>query len=161
MSEFFAYIATKTTSDPFLPNRSVSLDHLSRDISDAFTALSGGRTTVGQLVLYPIQRSVPNYLLCDGREVYKASFPELYGYLGDSQGTAVDPDKFVLPDYLTAFDPAPAADAESAVAGTVSTPEPVVLPPAYDPNSSTPIYGDVDSGGRNARKLNDPFEDLP
>ena len=28
-------------------------------------------------------RSVPNHLLCDGREVAKASFPELYGYLGD------------------------------------------------------------------------------
>ena len=148
MSNFFTYICTRTTADPYLPPRAISIETLSRDVSDAFLSLQGGRFQVGQLAFYPTQRSVPNYLLCDGREVSQASFPELYAYLGDSQGTATDPANFVLPDYLTAFAPAPAADTETAMDGTVTTPEPATLPPAYDPNSSTPVYGPVDSGGR-------------
>lgn len=151
MSNFFVYVCTRTTADPFLPPQSINIQTLSRDVSDAFMALQGGRFQVGQLALYPTQRSVPNYLLCDGREVSQVSFPELYAYLGDSQGTATDPANFVLPDYLTAFTPAPTADTETATEGTVTTPTPTSPPPAYDPNSSTPIYGPVDSGGRQDR----------
>lgn len=148
MSQFFAYIATKTTADPFLPPRSASIDALSRNVSDAFMALSGGRLEVGRLALYPVQRSVPNHLLCDGREVLKTSFPELYSYLGDNEGAASDPALFKLPDYLTAFDPAPAAESETATSGTVSTPVPAVTSPAYNPQQTDRLYGDVDSGGR-------------
>jgi hypothetical protein len=129
----------------------VSIQTLSRDVSDAFLALSGGRFQVGELAFYPTQRSVQNYLLCDGREVAKVSFPELYAYLGDSQGAAADPDNFKLPDYLTAFAPAPVAEPETATDGTVSTPVPTTPPPAYNPDQTDPIYGDVDSGGRPPR----------
>lgn len=147
MSQFVVYICTKTTADPYIPPRAVSVEILSRDVSDAFSALSGGRFQVGQLAFYPVQRSVPNHLLCDGREISQASFPELYAYLGESQGAAAA-GRFRLPDYLTDFAPAPVADAESENAGTVSSPPPAVTSPAYNPASSTPIYGPVDSGGR-------------
>ena len=148
MSSFFAYISTKSTADPYLATRTQSLDMLARDVSDAFFALSGGHFQVGALAFFPVQRSVPNHLLCDGKEVLKASFPELYAYLGDSQGAAVDPDKFKLPDYTSAFTPAAATLTETVVEGTVTTPPPVSVPPAYNPNQSDPLYGDVDSGGR-------------
>jgi hypothetical protein len=157
MSDFYAYICTKTTSDPFIPPRSASVEHLSRDVSDAFLAISGGRFEVGRLAFFPVQRSVPNHLLCDGREVSQSSFPELYKYLGDSQGVATDPEFFVLPDYLTALTPAPAADTETATSGTVSTPPPAITPPTYYPEDSEPVYGDSDSGGR---RFN-PDEDIP
>lgn len=148
MSVFFAYIATKSTADPYLPTRTQNLDMLSRDVSDAFLALSGGRTEVGTLAFYPVQRSVPNHLLCDGKEVAQASFPELYAYLGDSQGAATDPAKFKLPDYQTAFTPATATQTETVVGGTVTTPPPVTTPPGYNPDQTDRTYGDVDSGGR-------------
>lgn len=148
MSAFYTYIATKSTSDPYLPPRAASLDVLSRDVSDAFLALSGGRFEVGKLAFYPAQRSVPNHLLCDGREVLKSSFPELYGYLGDQEGAAVDPDSFVLPNYLTGFAPAPTAEPETTTGSTVTTPTPAIPPPNYYPEQSDPTYGDVDSGGR-------------
>lgn len=151
MSEFFAYISTRSTVDPYIPPKSSSIDLLSRDVSDAFAAISGGRFEVGKLSFYPTQRSVPNHLLCDGREVLKSSFPELYAYLGDTQGAAVDPEKFKLPDYLTAFAPAPTAEPEATNTGTVSTPPPAVPPPTYYPEQSDPLYGDVDSGGRRYR----------
>lgn len=153
MSEFFTYICTRSTADPFIPPRAISLDMLSRDVSDAFQALSGGRFQVGQLAFYPTQRSVPSYLLCDGREVAQASFPELYAYLGETQGVAADPLNFVLPDYQTAFTPAASADPETTSGGTVSTPAPPVPPPAYNPDQTDRTYGDVDSGGRYDRSF--------
>jgi hypothetical protein len=149
MSLYFAYICTKTTADPFIPPRSASVEALSRDVSDAFSALTGGRLEVGQLAFYPVQRSVANHLLCDGREVSKASFPELYAYIGDTEGAPVDPLNFKLPDYLAAA-PAPAtvADAETTTEGTVSTPVPAIPPPTYYPERTDRTWGDVDSGGR-------------
>ncbi len=151
MSDVFSYIATRSTVDPYIPSRATSLPLLARDVSDGFVALSGGHTTVGQIAQFPLQRSVPNHLLCDGREVAKVSFPELFEFLGDSQGASSDADYFVLPNYLGAgaIEPAPIADAviESEVGGTVSTPDPT--PPApTDPPEEYPTYGDVDSGGR-------------
>lgn len=143
MSTLYAYISTKTTADPYIPPTSSDIRLLSRDVSDAFVALSGGYQMVGELKMFPVQRSVPGHLLCDGREVYKAAYPELFAYLQDSQGTPADPDKFVLPSFVgaTDFTPAPAAEVETENSGTVSTPPPLG---DYDPAN----YGDVDSGGR-------------
>jgi hypothetical protein len=158
MSVYFAYIATKTTADPYIPPRAVNVDILSRDVSDSFAAISGGRLEVGRLAFYPVQRSVPNHLLCDGREVLKTSFPELYAYLGETEGVAADPLKFKLPDYVTAV-PAAAtvADPETTNTGTVSTPAPIVPPETYYPEQSDPVWGDVDSGGRKYdRIVNEP-----
>ena len=149
MSEAFFYICTKTTADPYLPPQAISLDTLSRDVSDAFYALIGGHLEVGQIAIYPVQRSVPNHLLCDGREVSQISFPELYAYLGDSQGTAAT-GNFKLPDYLSGFSAAASADTETVTDGTVTTPPPTTPPPTYDPNSSK-VWGDADSGGRPQR----------
>jgi hypothetical protein len=148
MSAFYTYICTKSTADPYLPTRAQNIDVLSRDVSDAFLALSGGRFEVGKLAFYPVQRSVPSHLLCDGREVLKSSFPELYSYLGDNEGTATDPNSFKLPDYLSGFAPATTAETETATGSTVTTPAPAIPPPSYYPEQSDRPYGGVDSGGR-------------
>lgn len=147
MADLFAYICTKSTVDPYVPSGAIDLPHLARDTSDAFYALSGGYFRVGQLAFFPVQRSVPGHLLCDGREVPKTGFPELYQYLGSSQGTPADPNNFKLPDFIgvSSFTPAPAASTETANLGTVSTPEPT--PPVGDPQPIHEIYGDTDSGG--------------
>ena len=147
MSGFFVYICTRTTADPYLPPLALDVRTLSRDVSDAFSAIAGGYERAGQLSLYPLQRSVPNHLLCDGKEVAKASFPELYGYLQDTQGTPVDAANFLLPNYLGTFAPATAAEAETVNEGTVSTPAPAGAP--VNPYDN---YGDVDSGGRRFTK---------
>lgn len=150
MSQLFTYICTRSTADPYLPPVADSLPRLARDVSDGFLALSGGYVTAGQLAFFPLQRSVPNHLLCDGREVEKASFPELYSYLGDSQGTAAEATRFVLPNFIDQpLAPAPTAEVETEEAGTVSTPPPVVEPTPNWYNN----YGDADSGGRRFNKF--------
>lgn len=148
MSAFFPYICTKSTADPYLASRTVSLEKLAIDVADGFAAISGGRFEVGKLALYPVQRSVANHLLCDGREVARASFPELYAYLGDTQGAATDGSNFKLPNYLSAFAPATSANTETATGSTVTTPAPSTLPPGYNPGQTDRTYGNVDSGGR-------------
>lgn len=146
MSTFFTYVCTRTTADPYIPSKTRSIEILSRDVSDSLLALSGGRLEVGKLAFFPVQRSVPNHLLCDGREIPKASFQELFAYLGESGGVAADPLNFKLPNYLATFVPAPTAVVETTSQGTTSTP-----PPPAD-TTTTPAadeyYGDVDSGGR-------------
>ncbi len=145
MSALYAYISTKTTSDPYIPPVSADLRIFARDVSDAFVALSGGYQVAGQIRFFPSQRSVPFHLLCDGSEVPRVSFPELYAYLGDSEGTPADADNFVLPDFVgaAAFAPAATADPEDVNEGTVSTPPPGSPPPDWYDN-----YGPKDSGGR-------------
>lgn len=142
----YAYISTKTTADPYIPPTTGDLRILSRNLSDAFVGLSGGHQVVGEIKFFPIQRSVPGYLLCDGREVEKASFRDLYSYIGDTQGTPVDGARFVLPNLIgaAAFTPAATATTETTDAGsTISVPptDPG-LPADYD------YWNEVDSGGR-------------
>lgn len=133
MSELFAYIATSTTNDPYVP-ATQDLRLLTRDVTDAFIAISGGHRIVGKLAFFPIQRTVPGHLLCDGREVAKEDFPELYRYLGDTQGTPAAPENFVLPNFIggaASFDPPAAAEIETVVDGTVYTDPPAVPPTPY------------------------------
>ena len=150
MGVLLTYICTRSTVDPYVPTGATNIAQLSRDVSDGFYALSGGHNLVGRLSQFPVQRSVPNHLLCDGREVAKASFPELFSYLEASQGASTDANYFVLPNYLTAITPASAPATETATGGTVTTADPTP-PPASDPPVEYPIYGDVDSGGRYRR----------
>lgn len=144
MSEVFAYICTKQTSDPYLPPTAANLATLARDVSDGFYAIQGGHLRVGQLAFFPAQRSVPFHLLCDGQEVPKAVFAELYDYLGDFEGTPADPDNFVLPNYLGALTPAAVAAPETVEGGTVTSETPV------DPGTGSGGHEDfaVDSGAR-------------
>ena len=149
MSLLFVYICTNTTADPYLPPMTPNITTLARDVSDAFSAISGGRFEVGRLALYPAQKSVQNHILCDGKEVSKVSFPELYAYLGDSEGAAAA-GNFKVPNYLTGLTAATTAATETINAGTVSTPTPTTPPPTYDAGRSDRTYGNVESGGRPA-----------
>ena len=148
MSVLYTYICTKSTADPFIPSTAPSQAIFNRDVSDAFAALAGGHTVVGRLAFFPVQRSVPNHLLCDGSEVPRASFPELFDLLGNTQGSPVNGANFVLPNYIGTVEAAPTAVAQTVTEGTVSTPPPGGVTPAP---TETPIYGDVDSGGRHYR----------
>jgi len=144
MSQLYAYISTKQTADPYVPPQPSTLPTLSRDVSDGFYALQGGYVRVGQLAFYPVQKSVPFHLLCDGSEVPKVSFPELFEYLGDSQGTASDPLNFVLPNFVGAIEPATVVVPETVEAGTVTS-EPSSEGTGQAGGSTNPA---VTSGGR-------------
>ncbi len=148
-NRIYTYICTRSTVDPFIPSMTPNIAVLSRDMSDAFAAIAGGFFEVGKLAQFPVQRSVANHLLCDGREVARSSFPELFDYLRNTQGAAADPLNFKLPNFLGTITPAAVAQTETATLGTVSTPPPVGFPPDEPANN----YGDADSGGRSRTAL--------
>lgn len=151
MSSLFVYICTKQTVASFVPAKARSIDTLSRDVSDAIYAMQGGHLTVGKLAFLPLQKSLPFHLLCDGREVAKADFPELYEFLGDFMGTPVDPDNFVLPSYIgeAALAPAAVAAPETTAGGTVTSES---SSPGTGTSGGSTDYA-VDSGGRNKEVL--------
>lgn len=147
MSGLFPYICTESTLDPYVSAQTNDIRFLAQQVADGFSALQGGYRMVGQLAFFPLQRNVPGHMLCDGKEVSKAAFPRLYSYLGDTQGTPVDPDNFVLPNYIGAasFVPAATADTETVVDSTVTAPAPTdPAIPAWDEE----IYKQWDSAGR-------------
>lgn len=45
----------------------------------------------------------PGYLLCDGAEVMKQTYPSLYNTIGNKFGTSSSPEKFVLPNMQNKF----------------------------------------------------------
>jgi hypothetical protein len=143
VSQVFAYICVRQTADPYIPTIAQDLRRLSRDVSDGFAAMVGGYHRVGELAFFPQQRSVANHLLCNGQEVPKAAFPELYDYLGGLEGAPVDPLNFKLPNFIGTLAPAAAAAAETVVASTVTS---------ETPSAGTGVGGSedyaVDSGGR-------------
>ncbi len=133
MSVLYAYICTKQTADPYVPPYATNLSTLARDAADGFAALSGGYLRVGQISFFPVQRAVPFHLLCDGKEVPKALFPELFEYLGNAEGTPTDAANFILPNFIGAIDPATTAVPETVTESTVT--------------SETPTSGTGGSGG--------------
>jgi microcystin-dependent protein len=78
---------------------SINIYHASNDKLEPF---DGGMfysdCPIGTIIPYG-GSTIPNgFLLCDGSEVLKTSYSELYSIIGDSFGTASDNTRFVLPD---------------------------------------------------------------
>lgn len=151
MSELFAYICTRQTADPYVPPVARDLATLARDTSDGFYALQGGRRTVGQLAFFPLQGALADHLLCDGREVRRDQYPELFDYLGTFMGTPSDAQHFVLPDYTGGGAiVTPAATAPEVTTGNTVTSE---SPTPGGGDSGGTIDRAVDSGGRVRRQF--------
>jgi hypothetical protein len=95
MSEAFVFICTKQTAPVHVPAFAATENDHRRNVNNAFSAISGGFRTVGQLAFFPLSSAVPDHLLCDGSTLEVASFPQLAAYLGATETT------FDLPNYLT------------------------------------------------------------
>jgi hypothetical protein len=146
MSEFYTFIATKTTNDRVIPTANIAQSDFNRQIALAFADITGGTIRVGELKLMPKPDAIPNFLLCNGTEVAQDGFPELYAYLGDSEGPASS-GNFRLPNYIGAFTPAATAPVQTVEGGTVSTGGAVTTPTQPGETGSS-VGGNIPSGGR-------------
>ena len=152
---FYRFIATKTTYQTTIPAFIKSLPELVHRVRGAL--LAGQSLTVGELKDFPLSNAIANHLLCDGSEVAQIDFPELYAYLGDSQGTPVDSANFVLPDYVGAATPAATYPPQITEGATVSTGGTITEP--SDPGQTGgSTGGNVPSGGRPRRITGDEQE---
>ena len=119
MSEVSTFIATKTTYATTIPLRT-PVNELTRRVRSALLA-TDYPTRVGELRDFPLSAAIPGFLLCDGSEVGQIDFPELYAYLGGSQGTPTVATNFLIPNYVGTKTQAPTAPAQTIEGGTVST----------------------------------------
>jgi hypothetical protein len=142
MSEAFVFICTKQTAPVHVPAFAATENDHRRNVNNAFSAISGGFRTVGQLAFFPLSSAVPDHLLCDGSTLEVASFPQLAAYLGATETT------FDLPNYLTGLTFASTAPVQTVSdGGTVSTGGTVTTPTDPGQTGGT-TGGNVSSGGR-------------
>jgi hypothetical protein len=154
MSDIYVFICTKTTADIALPTRAFDQIEFNRQISNTFRAFGGGHLVCGDLKLRPSADPVTNHLLCDGSEVSRTQFPELFALLGESEGIGDGVSTFNLPNYLgspvTVSETAPVQTITEH--GTVESPEPVEVPSGNGEVGGTDA--NVVSGGR-VRRLDE------
>ena len=144
-NEVFTFIATRTTYASTIPLRT-PIGELTRRVRNTLLA-TDYPTRVGELRDFPLSTAIPGFLLCDGSEIAQADFPELYAYLGDSQGTPVTATNFLIPDYVGAKTQAPTAPAQTIAGGTVGTGGTTTSPTTPAQSGGT-VGGNVVSGGR-------------
>jgi hypothetical protein len=150
-NEIYRFMATKTTYATVVPERARDQRELNRKVSQTFKANKGRATIVGEIAEFPLSTSIPNHLLCDGSEVGQLNFPELYAYLGLSQGTPAVATNFKLPNYIGTAAPAVTSPPQTVTtAGTVSTGG-TVTPPTGAGQTGGTTGGNVTSGGRGNR----------
>jgi hypothetical protein len=150
MSDIFVFIATKTTADVALPTQARDQGDYNRRIANTFRAQAGGRLTVGDLKLRPNGNAIQNHLLCDGSAVGRLNFPELFGFLGESEGAGDGSTTFNLPNYLGVPLAVPAVAPTQTITegGTISSGEAVTEPTEAGETGGT-RGGNVLSGGIN------------
>ena len=108
---------------------------------------------VGDLKLRPNGNAVPNHLLCDGSAISRIQFPELFAFLGTSEGAGDGSTTFNIPNYLgTALSVPATAPAQTITeSGTVEDPTPVTSP--TDPGQTGGTSGgNVVSGGKPSKQ---------
>lgn len=72
-------------------------------VEDALGALANILIPVGTISAYGGSTAPTGYLLCNGSEVSKTTYADLYAVIGDAFGTASDNTKFKLPDLRGEF----------------------------------------------------------
>jgi phage-related tail fiber protein len=150
----YVFIATKTTADVALPVPAFSQGEYNRRVSNAFKASTGGHLVVGDLKLRPNGNAVQNHLLCDGSEVSRIQFPELFALLGETEGAGDGATTFNLPNYLGEALAVPETGPVQTITehGTVANPIPVTEPTEPGEVGGTE-GGNILSGGRALKRL--------
>lgn len=142
----YTFIATKTTQPATIPSFVTSLQDLVYRLRGVLRT-NDYPLIVGELREFPLSTAQPNFLLCDGSEVPKDAFPQLYTYLGDTQGTPTDSANFVLPDYQGTKYQAPTYPTQEATGSDVNTGG-TVTTPSGSGQAGGSVGGNVPSGGR-------------
>jgi len=146
MSVFYRFIATKTTYAATIPSTVQGFADLVYRVRKALLATSYP-LRVGELRDFPLPTAQPNMLLGNGAEVAIASFPELYAYLGNSQGVPLDPLNFKLPNFVGVSTPAPVYPTQVVTGGDVNTGG-VITEPTQPGQTGGVAGGNPPSGGR-------------
>lgn len=155
MTDAFVFISTRSTPDLALPTQAGgNQEAFNRRIAQLFALLSRGHHTAGHLRLRPTADAINDHLLCDGSQISRTQFPELFAYLGTQYGEGDGSTTFNLPDYRDGTLTVPAeTPAQTIDAGGVITVEGQIVSPPV--NEGPTRGGNIRSGGRRPRIARD------
>ena len=130
--------------------KATSLDVNQINVSDDVYVNNNIYTPVGSIITYAGTTSPGGWLLCDGSEVSKTSYPRLFSVIGTTYGTPGDGDssKFVLPNLA---DRVPVGKSGAAAVGGLGGNSSITLSipqlPAHTHTGSTALNGSHSHSG--------------
>ena len=136
------YIVCVSQENPLaVPVFAQSQDDFNRRIAGATNSLaqSHGNASVGDVKLIAGTTLPTNWLFCDGSEIERLAFPQLYAELGDKWGAGDGSATFNLPNFQAATPP---------VAAT-TTPATTISGGSVTVDGSVPTSGEVGGTGGN------------
>lgn len=151
MTDTFVFIATRSTPDLALPPQAGgNQEAFNRRIAQILGILAGGHQTAGHLRLRPTGDPIKDHLLCDGSEISRTQFPELFAYLGTQYGEGDGSTTFNLPDYRNGSLTVPAETPVHVIGagGTVRGEGQTISAPI---NEGGTRGGNIRAGGRKPR----------
>lgn len=160
MPSAYWFIRTNTTADPALPPVAANQALFNRDVSYTLSALAGGYGNAGDLLLRATPKAVANFVLCDGSELARLGFPDLFDAIGTEWGAGDGATTFNLPTQaqLWGFAATPATPPPQTVEGGAVSSGTTPTQPSGGGQTGGTSGGSVDSGGRARRN---PYEAIP
>lgn len=146
MSDLSYIIRVTGAAKPVVKRQGNDLDFQRRTAMAIDVLGSGSMLPIGMIVAYPKGLNAPpGWLLCDGSEIGRASFPALFALIGTTYGTGDGTTTFNIPDFRAAAPvPDPAPPSQPIVGGAVTGPP----PGGSDPGGVNPPGGGIVVGGR-------------
>jgi hypothetical protein len=151
LSSVYWFIATKTTYASTIPLTNTTVPELARRVRGALLANSQPMRA-GQLFQFSNAKARPNLLLCDGSELPKDTFQDLYAEIGDDEGAASVPENFKIPNFQGAAAPAATYPTQTVTGSDSNTGGMAVGPTQPGQTGGTTGYNPP-SGGRPNRQL--------
>lgn len=148
MAEIYWFICSRSAYPVVVPTVASNQSNFNRQMSNAVAGIRNSRHAVGDLLVRPIPKAIKDHLLCDGSEVARLSFPQLFAEIGTQWGEGDGETTFNLPNLLGATLPnATTAPEQTITDSTVSTGGEITEPTEAGQTGGT-SGGNVSTGGR-------------
>ena len=159
-------ITLSSSNNQLLVSKSIIADSVNikqLNISDDVYLNNASYTPVGSILTYAGSTSPTGWLMCDGSQVSKTSYPRLFAVIGNSYGNPDNSNNFVLPDLR---DRVPVGKSGSNNLGDSSGNSTITLSQSQLPshthsgttvsNGSHSHTGTTDNSGSHTHSINDP-----
>lgn len=127
-----------------------------RKAASALTALIKSRSLAGHMIARPTPDPFNGHLLCDGSEIGRTDFPQLFEAIGTTWGVGDGTTTFNIPNLVvTPFPVATSVPTQTVTPTTVSSSTTTVSTPSGEGSTGGSTGGNVSSGGRSETSLDE------
>jgi hypothetical protein len=147
------FICTTASYPSAVPVVAGSQAQFNRKSANAIAGLSKSRHEVGDLLPRTSSNPVNNHLLCDGSEVSRTAFPQLFAAIGDAWGAGDGTTTFNIPNLVGATLPNATTAPAQTIADTTSSTGGTVVTPSAPAQTGGARGGNYQTGGRSRIQL--------